>query len=129
MIQVDQKTNRQRAKILKNEATIECNILPRIKDFEEDLSSSSMSMYSLYSSEEGLDFLSSQVPTIVIHNTSLSMHEEGICNSPITKKVPFERHSVVSEENHTSSYNIEEIFGSFTFNLHEKKLDGKGLGK
>ena len=53
------------------------------------------------------------------------MHEEEIDNLPITKKVPSEIHLAVLEENHPSSYNIEEIFGSFTFNLHRKEVSWK----
>ena len=78
-------------------------------------------MYSLDIGEEGSKFLSSQTPTIVRHNTPLLMHEEEIGSLTITKKVPSEIHLVVPEENHTSSYNIEEIFSSFTFNLHRRE--------
>ena len=86
-------------------------------------------MYSLDSSQEGLEFLSSHTPTIVRHDTPLLMHEEEIDNSPITKKFPSKTHSVVLQEDHPSSYNIEKIFGSFTFNLHRRKSTEKGLGK
>ena len=71
-------------------------------------------MYNLDSSEDGSEFLSNQTPTIVIHNTALLMHVEEVHSSPITKKVPSKRHSMVQEEDHPSSYNIEETFGSFT---------------
>ena len=79
-------------------------------------------MYSLHSGEEGLEFLSNQNRIVVIHNAALPMHVEEVHNSPITEKVPFEIHSVVEEEEHSSSYNIEEIFGTFTFNLHRKEV-------
>jgi hypothetical protein len=49
------------------------------------------------------------------------MHVEEVHNAPITEKVPSERHYVVQEEDHPSSYNIKEIFGAFTFNLHKKE--------
>ena len=75
-------------------------------------------MYNFDSGEEGSNFLSRHTPTIVRHNNPLTMHEEEIDSSPITKKVPFERHLAVLEEDHPSGYNVEEIFGSFTFNLH-----------
>ena len=88
-----------------------------------------MSIYNLDSSEESSKFLSRWNPTIVIHNTPLPMHGDEIYSSPITKKIPSERHSLVSEEYHPSSYNIEEIFSSFTFNPYEEKSVKKWLGK
>ena len=57
-------------------------------------------MYILDVGEESSEFLSSQNLTVVIHNTSLSMHEEEIYNSPITKKFLSEMHSMVQEEDH-----------------------------
>ena len=57
------------------------------------------------------------------------MHVEEVHSSPITKKFPFEIHSVVQEEDHPSSYNIEEIFGAFTFNLHRKEVSQKTIRK
>ena len=45
------------------------------------------------------------------------------------KKFPFERHSIIHEEDHPSSYNIEEIFGVFTFNLCKKEVNWKGVPK
>ena len=95
MIQVDKEAERQRSKIDKNKSTIEWKILPRVKDCEEDLSSSSISMYSLDSGEEGSYFLSIHTPTIDRHNTPLLIHGEEVYSSPITKKVPSERHLVV----------------------------------
>ena len=71
--------------------------LPRVEECEEELSSSSISMYNLDFGEEGSEFLSSHTPTIVKHNTPLLMQEEEVYNSPITKKVPFEKHSMVLE--------------------------------
>ena len=57
------------------------------------------------------------------------MHVEEIHSSPITEKVSSKRHSVVQEEDHPSSYNIEEIFGAFTFNLHGKEVSWKRVRK
>ena len=76
MIQVDKEGERQRSKIQKNKASVEWKNLPRVKDCERELSSSSISMYNLDSSEEGLDFLSIHTPTFVRHDTPLPMHEE-----------------------------------------------------
>jgi hypothetical protein len=39
------------------------------------------------------------------------------------------RHYVVQEEYHPSSYNIEEIFRAFTFNLHRNKVSQKRVRK
>ena len=36
---------------------------------------------------------------------------------------------MVQEEDHPSSYNINEIFGSFTFNLHKKEVNRKRVRK
>ena len=74
-------------------------------------------------------FLSNQTPIVVIHNTPLPMHAGEVYSSPIINKVPFERHSIVPKENHPSSYNIEEIFGSFTFNLHRIEVSRKWVRK
>ena len=67
--------------------------------------------------------------TIVIHNAPLPMHVEEVHSSPITKKVPSERHSVVQEEDPPSSYNIEEIFSAFTFSLHRNEFSQKRVRK
>ena len=39
--------------------------------------------------------------------------------------MPFEKHSVIHEEENPSSYNIEEIFEAFTFNLYKKEVSQK----
>ena len=36
-----------------------------------------------------------------------------------------ERHSVIQEDDHPSSFNIEEICGAFTFNLCRKEVSQK----
>ena len=45
------------------------------------------------------------------------MYLEEVHSSPITENIPSERNSMIQEEDHPSSYNIEEIFDAFTFNL------------
>ena len=57
------------------------------------------------------------------------MHMEEVHSSPSIERVPSERHSVNQVEDHASSYNIEEIFGSFTFNLHRKEVNRKRVRK
>ena len=58
MIQVDKEAKRQKSKSEKNQDSTKRNILPRVKDYEEDSSSSYMPMYSLHFGEEGLEFIS-----------------------------------------------------------------------
>jgi hypothetical protein len=54
-------------------------------------------------------------------------HEE-VHSSPIMNKNPSERHSKVQEEEEDpSSYNIDEIFESFTFNLLKKEVSRKRI--
>ena len=53
MMQVDKETKIQRDKIEKDKVTIEWNTFPRVEDYEENLVSSSMSIYSVDPSEEG----------------------------------------------------------------------------
>jgi hypothetical protein len=50
------------------------------------------------------------------------MHLKEVHSSPITEKIPFERNSMIQEEEHPSSYNIEEIFDAFKFNLYKKEV-------
>ena len=57
------------------------------------------------------------------------MHVEEVHSSPITEKVLPGIHSMVQEEDHPSSYNVEEIFGSFTFNLHRNEFSQKRVKK
>ena len=52
-MQVDKEAKRQRAKIEKNKVIIQLNILPRVEDYEDNLSYSSISIYSLDSGEQG----------------------------------------------------------------------------
>ena len=61
----------------------------------------------------------------MIHDAPLPMHMEEVHSSPIMEKVPSERHSIIHEEDNPSSYNIEEIFGAFTFNLWKKEASLK----
>ena len=53
MLQVDKEAEKQRATIEKNKATIVRKILLRVKECERELSSSSISIYSLDSGGEG----------------------------------------------------------------------------
>ena len=81
-----------------------------------------MSMYNLDSDREDLDIPSHRYPTIIIHNAPLPMNLEEVHSSPLIKKISSERNSVIQEKDHPSSYNIEEIFSAFTFNLSRKEV-------
>ena len=52
------------------------------------------------------------------------IHEE-VHSSQTTEKKSSERHSVIQEEENPLSYNIEEIFEAFTFNLYKKEVSWK----
>ena len=88
---------------------------------------SSMSMYSLDLDKEDVDVPSHQSPTVIVHDAPLPMHLEEVHSSPVMDKIPFERNSVIQEEDHSSSYNIEDIFDAFTFNLYKKKVNRKRI--
>ena len=79
-----------------------------------------MSMYILDS-----DIPSHRSPIIILHHAPLPMHLEEFHSSPITEQIPSERYSMIQEEDHPSSYNIEEMFDAFTFNLCRKEVSRK----
>ena len=82
-------------------------------------------MYSLDSEKQYLNGPSCRSHIDIIHDAPLPMHLEEVHSSPITEKVPSKRNSVIKEEYHPSSYNIEEIFDAFTFNLCRKEVSWK----
>ena len=57
------------------------------------------------------------------------MHMDEVDSSHIVENVLFERNSMVQEEDHLSSYNMKEIFGAFTSNLHRKEVSKKRVRK
>ena len=83
----------------------------------DSLVASSLLMYI-----HDLDGPSNRSPTIVIHDAPLPLHMEEVHSSPIMDKVTFELLFVIQEEDHPLSYNIEEILGTFTFNLQRKEV-------
>jgi hypothetical protein len=129
MVQIDKESERYKYKLEKNKAAMERKNPIRVEVCEEGSSTSSMSMYNLDSDGEYSHVPSNQYPTVVIHDAPLPMHLEEVHSSSITKKVLYERHYVIQEEDHPSSYNIEEIFGTFTFNLHRKEFNRKRVRK
>ena len=125
MTQIDKEVEIHKVKAEKSKVVIERRNIIWVEDEEEESSSSSMSMYGLDSDKEDSDVPSHRSPTVIVHDAPLPMHLEELHSSPITEKVPSKRHSSVQEEYHPSSYNIEEIFGSFTFNLCKKEVNQK----
>jgi hypothetical protein len=53
------------------------------------------------------------------------MHMEEVHSSPVMEKIPPEKNLVIQKEDHPSSYNIEEIFDTFTFNLCRNEVSRK----
>ena len=82
-------------------------------------------MYNLDLDGEDSNVPSHRSPAVIVHDAPLPMHLEEVHSSPIMEKVLSERHSMDQEEYHPSSYNIEEIFGAFTFNLRRKEFSWK----
>ena len=82
-------------------------------------------MYSLDSDKEDLDVPSDRSPTLIIQDAPLPVNLEEVHSLPFTEKVPSGRHSVIQEEEHPSSYKIEEIFDAFTFNMYKKDVSRK----
>ena len=66
-------------------------------------------------------------PTIILHDAPLLIHLEEVCSSLVTEKIPSKRYSMIQEEEHPSSYNIEEIFDAFTFNVYKKEDSWKRI--
>ena len=73
-----------------------------------------MSMYSIAYDREDSEVSSRRSPTLI--KVQIPENQEEVHSSPNMETIPFERHSVIQEEENPSSYNIEEIFQAFTFN-------------
>ena len=95
MVQIDKEANIQKTNAEKIKASIQRRNIIRIEDEEEESPSSSMSMFNLDSDKEDLDVPSQLSPTVILHNAQLPMHLEEIHISPVTEKIPSERHSVI----------------------------------
>jgi hypothetical protein len=77
-------------------------------------------------SKQSTSSSSKRTPTMV-ENQVLEQPEE-VHNSLTTNKVHSERHSQVQqEEEDPLSYNIDEIFVAFTFNLHKREVSRKRI--
>ena len=132
MIQVDTEAKRQKANIERSKSITEWKILPRI-DVEDKFTYSSMSIYGIDFDDEGIEYVSCQTSSTVRKITPPPMNDEEINNLLITDKIPSERYcsinSIILKEEHTSSFNIEEIFGCFTFDLHRREVSWKKFRK
>ena len=103
--------------------------LPRVKDCEEDSSSSSMSMYNLDFDGEDSNFPSNWSTVVVLHDAPPLMNVEEVHCSPITEKVPCERHvwfkkKIIPLVIISRKYLVVSL-STFT----EKKSFGRELGK
>ena len=76
-----------------------------------------MSMYNLDSENEYSYVPSHRSPTLILQDAPLPMHLEEVHSSPVAEKVSCKRNSVIQEEEHPSSYNIEEIFDMLLWTL------------
>lgn len=96
-------------------------------------STSWVSLYDIDSENEKLDDTSSQTPSLI--KEACWAHEPGeeINSKQAIVTNPSEIHCSSNVEipvaEGPSSYNIEELFGSFTFNLHRKKVRRKKFQK
>ena len=120
MSKVDIEEETKRAIEEKNKIARKWDNLVEIKDVEESYSSSLMSMYNINFDRKGLEVSSYQSPTLIEVQIPKEFH-----SSPSIEKNPSERHSIIQEEEDPSSYNIQEIFEAFTFNLCKKEVSKK----
>jgi hypothetical protein len=123
MLKIDKEAEIKKTIVEKNRVASERKNIIRIEDLEESSSSSSMSMYSIDYDREDSEVPSGRSPTLI--EAQLPENQEEVQSSPTTKKVPSERHSVIHEKENPSSYNIEEIFEAFSFNLYKKEVSQK----
>ena len=95
-------------------------------DDEELSSSSSMSLYNIESNEKHSEVSSQRTPTMIENQVPEQL--EKVHSSLTTDKNQFERHSQVQqEEEDLLSYNIDEIFETFTFNIYKKEVSQKRI--
>ena len=124
MSKMDKEAKIKKAIEEKSKVSSERKNLVRIEDVEESSSSSSLSMYIIDSNRERSKVPSPRSPTLI--EVQIPNKHEEVHSSPTTDKIPSERHSKIQEEEEDpSSYNIEEIFEVFTFNLFKKEVSRK----
>ena len=98
MNKVDKEEKIKKAIVEKRRVTIEWKNIIKIKDIEESLSSSSMSMYSLDLDNEDSEVPSHRSPTLILQEAPIPMHLEEVHSSLVTEKISSERHSVIHKE-------------------------------
>ena len=124
MCKVDKEAELKRAIEERNKIASKRDNIVKIEDEEESSSSSSMFMYSIESDRKGSEVSSRRSPTLV--EVQIPDKHEEVHSSLTTDKNSSERHSKVQEEEEDPlSYNIDEIFEAFTFNLFKKEVRRK----
>ena len=120
MSKVDKEAELKRTIEERNNVSSERDNVVRIEVEEESSSSSSMSMYNIESDRKGSKVSSRRSPTLL--EVQVPNNHEEVHSSLTMDKNPIERHSKVQEEEEDpSSYNIDEIFEPFAFNLFKKR--------
>ena len=85
-----------------------------------------MSLYNIESNEKHSEVSSRRTPTMIENQDPEQLDE--VHSSPTADKNQSERHSQVQqEEEDPLSYNIDEIFKAFTFNLCKKEVSRKRI--
>ena len=121
-MQIDKQVERKNVVTEKRKAIIEQDSSP---------STSSVSLYNIESDNENFDYLSMQTPSLI--KESSSSHEQGeeMSSSRATFKIYLEKHCsnnlVIPGLEGLLIYNIEEIFGYFTFDPHQKEDSRKSF--
>ena len=117
MVQIDREDERKKGEIKKKKSII---------DWNTDASSSSISMYNIDFENEDTTFSSSWTLSLRREITPPPEQGEEMYSSQATINIPLEKHcsnnSMVPEHECPSSYNVEGVFGSFTFDLHRREL-------
>ena len=125
MSQIDKEEKLKRAIEVKHKDSSEQVNIVRIED-EESSSSSSMSLYNIESDRKDLEVSSHRSPTLL--EAQVPDKPEEVHNSLTRDKNQSERHSQVQQqEEDPSSYNIDEIFEVFTFNLYKNEVSRKRI--
>ena len=127
MSQIDKESEFKRDIEVKNKVSSERMNVVRIED-EESSSSSSMSLYNIDSDRKDSKVSSRRSPTLL--EAQVPDKPKEVHSSPTTDKNQSKRHSQVQqEEEDPSSYNIDEIFEAFTFNLEKNEVSQKRIRK
>ena len=125
MSQIDKEAEQKKAMEEKSKVSSERLNIVSIND-EESSSSSSMSLYNIESHGKDLEISSQRTATLVENQVPKQLEEAHSYST--TDKNQSERHSQVhQEEEDPLSYNIDEIFEAFTFNLHKREVSGKRI--